>query len=182
MATEWKIAGTPGQTVERKQYLVYGNSGTYESPKWNVMGKRVEESTAEEDWSEDSTTDVVGDTYPSMKAPITSQSFDPCPIDPGDDYQSKLVQLYVVERNAQALVSQDLLRIHAYLTDGAGHAFAERYPSCMVKPTGLGGEGGGDLTMPVDITFGGTREVGYVDIPESPHDAPNFEKGVPEDY
>lgn len=181
MANTFKLAGTPGQTLERRLYLVYGNSGTYADPKWNVIGKRVEESTAEEDWSEESITDVLGDTYPSMKAPITTQSFDPCPIDPGDEYQAKLVQLYVVERNAQALVSQDLLRVHAYLTDSTGaYAFAERFPSSMVKPTGLGGEGGGDLTMPVDITFGGTRERGYVPVPASPHEEPTFTKGEPE--
>lgn len=180
MASKWKIAGTPGQPVERRQYLVYGNAGTYESPKWNVMGKRVESSSAEEDWSEESITDILGDTYPSMKAPITTQSFDSCPIDPGDEYQAKLVQLYVVERNAPALVSQDLLRVHAYLTtDGNEYAFAERFPSSMVKPTGLGGDGGGDLTMPVDVTFGGTREIGYVPVPTSPHEEPTFTKGEP---
>lgn len=181
MATKWKINGTAGQPVERKQYLVYGNSNEYASPKWNVMGKRVEDSSAEEDWSEESITDILGDTYPNMKSPITSQSFDSCPVDPGDEYQAKLLQLYVIERNAQSLVSQDLLRVHLYLTDDNGHAFAERFPSSMVKPTGLGGEGGGNLTMPVDVTFGGTREVGYVDIPTSPHDDIEFNKGEPEE-
>lgn len=182
MATKWKIAGTPGQTVDRKQYLVYGNSATYDSPKWNVMGKRVEDSSAEEDWNEESITDVLGDTYTNMKTPITSQSFDPCPVDPGDEYQAKLAELYVIERNAQALVSQDLLRVHAYLTDETGrYAFAERFPSSMVKPTGLGGEGGGPLTMPVDVTFGGTRVKGYVPVPENPHDPPTFTEGEPEE-
>lgn len=180
MASIFKIAGTSGQPVERKQYLVYGNSDTYESPKWNVIGKRVEESTAEEDWSEESITDILGDTYTSMKSPITSQSFDPCPVDPGDKYQEKLVQNYVVDRNAQALVSQDLLRVHAYLTDETNtYAFAERFPASMVKPTGLGGEGGGNLTMPVDVTFGGTREKGYVIIPTSPHAEITFNAGEP---
>ena len=56
--------------------------------------------------------------------------------------------------------SQDLLRIHLYAVDESGAAFAERYPSSMVKPSGLGGEGGGTLTMPIDVTFGGAREVG----------------------
>ena len=34
----------------------------------------------------------------------------------------------------------------------------------MVKPTGLGGAGGGTLTMPIDVTFGGTREVGTASV------------------
>lgn len=181
MASVFKLSGTPGQTVDRKLYLVYGNAGTYESPEWSVMGKRVEDSSAEEDWSEESSTDILGDTYADMKSPITTQSFDPCPIDPGDKYQAKLAELYIIERNAQALVSQDLLRVHLYLTDGNGNAFAERFPSSMVKPTGLGGEGGGNLTMPVDVTFGGAREKGYVRIPTSPHDEITFNEGGPED-
>lgn len=181
MASKFKLAGTPGHTLNRKLYLVYGNAGTYSSPSWHVIGKRVEQSTAEEDWSEESITDVIGDTYTNMKAPITSQSFDPCPIDPGDEYQAKLVELYVIDRDAQSLVSQDLLRVHLYLTDDGGtNAFAERFPSSMVKPTGLGGEGGGNLTMPVDITFGGTREKGYVPVPDSPHDDITFTAGEPD--
>lgn len=180
MASKFKLAGTPGQTADRKQYLVYGNAGTYESPKWNVMGTRVEDSSAEDDWSEESITDILGDTYTTMKTPITSQSFDACPIDPGDEYQAKLIQHYVIDRNAQELVSQDLLRVHAYLTDDTNtYAFAERFTSSMVKPTGLGGEGGGPLTMPVDVTFGGTRVKGYVPIPVNPHDEPKFTEGEP---
>ena len=149
-----------GQTVDRKLYLVYGNTGTYADPKWHVIGKRVEDSSAENDWSDESKTDILGDTYNTMKAPITTQSFDPCEIDSGDEYQAKLIQLAVIDRDAHALANQDLLRVHLYLTDEQGNAFAERYPSSMVKPTSLGGEGGGSLTMPVDVTFGGRREVG----------------------
>ena len=59
---------------------------------------------------------------------------------------------------------QDLLRIHLYAEDENGNAFAERYHSCMVKPNGLGGAGGGTLTMPIDVTFGGTREVGTASV------------------
>lgn len=161
---KFKINTPAGQTVDRKLYLVYGNTGTYAEPKWHVMGKRVEDSSAENDWSDESKTDILGNTYGTMKAPITTQSFDPCEIDSGDEYQTKLVQLAVVERNAQALANQDLLRVHLYLTDDQGNAFAERFPSSMVKPTGLGGGGGGSLTQPVDVTFGGTREVGTAKV------------------
>lgn len=180
MESKFKLAGTPGQTIDRKLYLVYGNTCTYSAPDWHVIGKRVEDSSSEEDWSEESITDILGDTYTTMKTPITSQSFDPCPIDSSDEYQSKLVQLYVVDRDAQSLTNQDLLRVHLYLLDDSKtKAFAERFPSCMVKPTGLGGEGGGNLTMPIDVTFGGTREKGYVSVPASPHDEITFTAGEP---
>ena len=99
-----------------------------------------------------------------MKTPVISQTFDPCELDPGDEYQQHVWQLAVVEQNASALCSQDLLRIHLYAVDEQGRAFAERFPSSMVKPSGLGGEGGGSLTMPIDVTFGGVREVGTASV------------------
>ena len=155
---------TPGQTAERKLYLCCGNSGTYDAPKWGKLGKRVEDSSAEMDWSEETKQDVLGDTYTTMKKPIITQTFEPCELDSGDEYQQHVVDLAVVKQDAAALCAQDLLRIHLYLTDEKGSAFAERYPSSMVKPSGLGGEGGGPLTMPVDVTFGGTREVGTASV------------------
>ena len=153
-----------GQTVERKLYLCCGNSGTAEAPKWGKLGKRVEDSSAEMDWSEESKQDILGGTYTTMKTPVISQTFDPCELDPGDEYQQHVWQLAVVEQNASALCSQDLLRIHLYAVDEQGRAFAERFPSSMVKPSGLGGEGGGSLTMPIDVTFGGVREVGTASV------------------
>ena len=153
-----------GQTVERKLYLCCGNSGTAEAPKWGKLGKRVEDSSAEMDWSEESKQDILGGTYTTMKTPVISQTFDPCELDPGDEYQQHVWQLAVVEQNASALCSQALLRIHLYAVDEQGRAFAERFPSSMVKPSGLGGEGGGSLTMPIDVTFGGVREVGTASV------------------
>lgn len=161
---EFTINSPAGQTVQRKLFAAYGNTGTYESPKWHIVGKRVEDSSTEMDWSEESKQDILGNTWATMKNPIVSQSFDPCEIDSGDEYQAKLIQLAVIEQDAQALSNQDLLLVHLYLQNEAGKAFAERYPSSMVKPTGLGGEGGGSLTMPIDVTFGGEREKGTATV------------------
>lgn len=153
-----------GQTAERKLYLCCGNYGTHDMPKWGRLGKRVEDSSAEMDWSEETKTDILGDTYSTMKTPVISQTFDPCEVDSGDKYQQYVIDLAIVQQDAAALCNQDLLRIHLYLTDNEGKAFAERYPSSMVKPSSLGGAGGGSLTMPIDVTFGGTREVGTVSV------------------
>lgn len=153
-----------GQTVDRKLYLCCGNSGTYAAPVWGRVGKRVEDSSAEMDWGEETKTDIFGDTYSTMKAPVITQTFDPSEVDSGDTYQQHILNLAVVEQNAAALCNQDLLLVHLYLTDETGKVFAERYPSSMVKPSSLGGEGGGALTMPIDVTFGGTREVGTASV------------------
>lgn len=153
-----------GQTVDRKLYLCCGNSGTYAAPKWGRLGKRVEDSSAEADWGKETKQDILGDVYTTMKTPVITQTFDPCEVDAGDEYQQHILNLNVVEQNAAALCNQDLLRIHLYLQDESGNAFAERYPSSAVEPTGLGGEGGGALTQPIDVTFGGTREVGTASV------------------
>ena len=160
----YKFKTPAGQTIDRKLYRVCGNYGTSAAPEWGKLGKRVEDSSAEMDWGEETKKDILGDTYTTMKTPTISQPFDPCELDSGDEYQQKVWQLAVVDQDAPALCNQDLLRIHLYAQDEQGRAFAERYPSSMVKPTGLGGEGGGTLTMPIDVTFGGIREVGTASV------------------
>ncbi len=160
----FKFKTPPGQTIDRKLYLCCGNYGTPEAPQWGKLGKRVEDSSAEMDWSEETKQDVLGDTYTTMKKPVISQTFDPCELDSGDEYQQKVWKLAVVDQDAPALCSQDLLRIHLYAVDEEGRPFAERFHSSMVKPSGLGGEGGGSLTMPIDITFGGVRETGTASV------------------
>ena len=73
----------------------------------------------------------------------------------------------MVDQDAPALCSQDLLRIHLYAVDESGACFAERFHSSMVKPTGLGGPGGGSLRMPIDVTFGGKREKGTATVDDN---------------
>lgn len=162
MAYKFKVPA--GQTVDRKLYLCCGNYGTAAAPQWGRLGKRVEDSSAEMDWGEESKQDILGDTYTTMKTPVITQQFDPCELDGGDEYQQHIWNLAVVDQDAPALCNQDLLRIHRYAVDEDGNCFAERFPSSMVKPSGLGGEGGGSLTMPIDITFGGTREIGTASV------------------
>lgn len=142
----FKFKTPAGQTVERKLYLCCGNYGTAEAPQWGKLGKRVEESAAEMDWGEESKQDILGDTHSTMKKPVISQTFDPCELDAGDQYQQRVWELAAV--------------------DEKGNAFAERYPSSMVKPASLGGAGGGALTMPINVTFGGTRETGTASVAE----------------
>ena len=65
-----------GATVERKLLILYLNTGSGETPAWSAVGKRVEDSSMEYDWGEESKTDIFGNTYTTMKAPVISQTFD----------------------------------------------------------------------------------------------------------
>lgn len=157
------INTTAGQTVARELMVLFLNTGTSSAPVWSAIGKRVTDSSVEQDWSTNSEQDILGNTYASAKKPILTQNFDPYKIDAGDKALEKLIQLAVVEQNAQALCNQDCLIVHKYL-GSATAPFAERYPSSMVIITSIGGEGGGDIEVAVEATFGGERATGTYNV------------------
>lgn len=153
----------PGETIARERLIAYLNTGTDTAPVWSPLGKRTTDSSEEFEWGEETNQDILGNTFTTMKKPTITQSFDPWDLDGGDAAQQKIHQLAIIDQNAQALTNMDLMIAHFYTTDnGSKGSFAERYASCMVKPSGLGGEGGGNIGMPVDVTYGGTRTVGTV--------------------
>lgn len=149
-----------GQTVDRELLIAYLNTGTTSAPVWSPLGSRVTDSSMEYDWQEESNKDILGTTRSTMKKPIITQTFDPCDLDAGDAAVLKIWNLAVKEQNVAALTNQDMLIVHLYAGTKDTAAFAERYSACMVKPSGLGGEGGGFVGMPMDITYGGARTVG----------------------
>lgn len=153
----------PGQTIAREQLITYINTGEYSNPKWAPLGRRVENSAIELDWDKNTIKDIMGKTYTTGKTPTMTQSFDEMPLDAGDDAAVHIWTLAVYEQNAQALMSQDMLLVHAYTDAKTGEplgSWAERYDSSAVTPSSIGGEGGGFIVMPVDVDFGGTRTRG----------------------
>ncbi len=149
---------TAGAVVERKLLLLYLNTGTSTEPVWSVIGKRVEDSSMEYDWGDESKTDILGDTYTTFKTPTITQTFDPCELDAGDAAQTKLWNQAIKDHDIAAMTNNDMLVVHAYAGEAATGVFAERYPASAVKPSGLGGSG--NVGMPIDVTFGGTRQTG----------------------
>lgn len=149
---------TAGAVVERKLLLLYLNTGSSDAPTWKVLGKRVEDSSMEYDWGDESKTDILGDTYSTMKTPVITQTFDPCELDSGDEAQLKIWKQSIQQQDIAAMCSNDLLVVHAYTGTPETGAFAERYPASMVKPSGLGGSS--NVGMPVDVTLGGKRSTG----------------------
>ena len=152
-----------GQTVDRGLLILYLNIGTAEAPDWAPVGKRVEDSSAEYDWGKESKTDIFGDTYTTLKKPTITQTFDPCELDSGDKAQMKIWNVAIKDQDAQALANLDMMMVHLYAVSG-DKSFAERYKSCCVTPTGLGGSGGGNIGMPIEVTFGGERTAGTASV------------------
>ena len=152
-----------GAVVERKLLILYLNTGTSEAPVWSAIGKRVEDSSAEYDWGEESKTDIFGNNYTTFKAPTITQTFDPCELDSGDAAQVKIWNQAIKEQDVAAMTNNDLLVVHAYAGED-GAVFAERYPASAVKPSGLGGSS--NVGMPIDVTFGGKRATGTAAVAE----------------
>ena len=150
---------TSGQTIAREQLICYLNTGTTQSPTWSAIGTRVEDSSMEYDWSEETSQDILGVTRSTMKKPTVTQSFDGVKLSEGDAAYEKIWVEGVKNQNPQALCALDLLVVHFY-AGSASTPFAERYPSSMVRPTSIGGEGGGAIEMPFEATYGGERETG----------------------
>ena len=85
-------------------------------------------------------------------------------LDAGDVAQLKLWNLAIKYQTYAALAAQDMLIVHLYAGTANTAVFAERYDACAVRPTGLGGEGGGVVGMPIDVTYGGKRTVGTASV------------------
>lgn len=150
-----------GQTVGRELLIAYLNTGTTSAPTWSAIGKRVEDSSEEMDWGQESKQDIMGNTFTVMKKPTITQTFDPIPLDAGDAAAVKMWNLAVKDHDAQALANQDMMIGHFYATSGEAK-FAERYDSCAIAVTSIGGDGGGTLNIASEITYGGARTLGTV--------------------
>lgn len=157
--SELSFNTTAGQTIKRELMIAYLNTGTGSSPVWSACGKRVEDSSMEMDWGEETKQDILGQSYTTMKKPVTTQSFDPCELDAGDAAIVKLWNTAIKDQDYNALCAMDMLIVHFYAGTAAA-PFAERYESCSVRPSSLGGAGGGTMGMPFEVTYGGKRSVG----------------------
>lgn len=161
---EMNFNTTADQTIARELLMLFLNTGTAAEPTWAPIGKRVEDSSMELDWQRESKNDIMGNTFTTMKKPIITQSFDPWELTNGDVAQSKIWKAAFVDQDPQVLCSMDLLLVHGYAGTAKSAMFAERNPASSIEPTGLGGAGGGNIGMPITVTFGGERVTGTAAI------------------
>lgn len=157
---------TEGHEIDRDLLILCLNVGTKLVPEWAPIGCGVEDSSAEYDWQRESKKDIIGHTHNSMKKPIITQTFDPWPLRNGDKAQKWVWDKAVHDQDAHALSNADCLLIHKYAGTKNTAMFAERYEGTAIEMTGLGGEGGGSLGMPITATYGGERTVGTASITE----------------
>lgn len=150
---------TAGVTVPRELLIAYLNTGTASTPVWSPIGKHVEDSSEGVDWGEETKNNILGNVYTTHKKPTITQSFEPNELDSGDAAIVAIWNKAVKDQDYSALAAMDLLIVHFY-AGTASAPFAERYPESSVRPTELGGAGGGSVGMPFDVTYGGARVTG----------------------
>ena len=155
---------TSGQTIKRELLVAYLNTSTTSTAVWSPLGKRVTDSEQSYDWSEDSSQDILGNTWSTMKKPVVSQDFDPYDLDGGDVAALKIWNMAIKDQNYTALSAQDMLIVHLYAGTADTAMFAERYEACSIRPSSLGGEGGGNLGMPISVNYGGKRTTGTASV------------------
>lgn len=153
-----------GRTIEREMLALYLNTGTASTPVWSPIGKRVTDSSIEFDWNAETSTDIFGDSYTSVRKPQATQTFDPWELDAGEAAQLRIWNDAIKDKDITKMSNYDVLLVHLYAGTANTAMFAERYTSSTIVPTGLGGEGGGTLGMPIDVSFGGTRATGTAAI------------------
>ncbi len=152
-----------GVTIARKDLISCLNTGESTEPTWSIVGIRVYDSQEEFDWQEETNTDICGNVYSNLSEPIITQNFDGWEMSGGDVAAVKIWNQAIKDHDVQAMANNDMLIVHRYVySDGTSKFWAERYKSCKVAPSSLGGSGGGNLTMPTTVTYGGERSVGSV--------------------
>lgn len=158
---------TSGETVARELLVACLNTGTSSTPVWSPLGKRVEDSSASYDWSQETIKDIRGATYGTLKKPTVSQNFEPYPLDSGDSALAKLHEMAVINNDYTGLCNLDMIMVHQYYGEvqtQVNHYFFERYDSCMAVISSVGGEGGGNIEDAIEITYGGNRTTGTCTI------------------
>ena len=74
MADALTLTRPPAPRVARKMLIAFLNvAATPDTPEWAPIGKRVEDSSQEYDWGEETKTDILGETSPPRTKPLLSR-------------------------------------------------------------------------------------------------------------
>lgn len=162
MAEKYTIKGEAGEAAARDLMVTYISTGTSSAPVWHAMGRTVEDSSIEYDYSQETKIDILGETHVTAKTPTLTQTFSGNNILAGDDVLNHILDMTIVRRSISEALNQDVLIAHLYLTDSNGKPFAERWKASSVLLTTSGGAGGDRLASDIEVTYGGERETGTI--------------------
>ena len=177
MESKFEFTVADGMEMDRDGLICCLNVGAEDTPDWAPLGCGTEESSTEYDWQMETKRDILGHTHISAKKPIKTQTFDPLPLTKGERATMFLWEKAVIEENPQILTNLDLLEVHKYVIwKGTEKMLGIRHKRSSAFNTAFGGAGGASLDMPVEVTYGGERELGQVTIENGVF---KYESGAP---
>ena len=164
MADATKFNLKDGQKAERKLLVTAINvgdsitSGTG-TPKWEIVGVGVEDSSIEYNPDTETITDILGITETTVNKLETAQSLDPMTVRGGSELAIKLHNIVKYQRLSE-LSMFEVMQIHAYVGED-GEYEAEVHKNCTITPQSVGGDSYVD--MPIDINYSNDKIHGTVD-------------------
>ena len=163
MADATKFNLQDGQKAERKLLVTAVNVGdsiteTSGSPKWQIVGVGVEDSSIEFNPDTETVTDILGITETTVNKLETSQTLDPMTVRGGSDLAIKLYNQIKYQRLSE-LSMYEVMQIHAYVGT-EGNYEAEVHKNCTLTPQSIGGSS--YIDMPIDINYSNDKVHGTV--------------------
>lgn len=164
MADATKFLLKDNEKAQRKLLVTAVNVGdsitsSTGTPKWQIIGVGVEDSSVEYNPDTETVTDILGITETTVNKFETSQSLDPMTVRGGSELAIKLYNQVKYQRLSEFSM-YDVMIIHAYV--GAEGAYeAEVHKNCTLTPQSVGGDSYVD--MPIDINYSNDKIHGTVD-------------------
>lgn len=163
MADATKFNLKDNQKAERKLLVTAVNVGDSiaegsGTPKWQIVGVGVEDSTIDYNPDTETVTDILGITETTVNKLETSQTLDPMTIRGGSDLAIKLYNQVKYNRLSE-LSMYEVMQIHAYVGE-TGAYDAEVHKNCTLTPQSIGGSAYVD--MPIDINYSNDKVHGTV--------------------
>ena len=150
-----------GQRAERKLLITVAEWGTAGSPKREILGARVEDSSIDLNADIEKVTDILGITYSDVNKTEPQQTLDPSYVLGGSQISEYLYNA-AMENNIQAYNGAfNVYIIAAFIGDSVEGYKTVKHSGCSIIPTSIGGSN--YVAMPIEIHFSNNITKGTVD-------------------
>lgn len=142
-------------------------AGTIAAPVWELVGYKLTAGDVGIDYTTDETQkDILGNTFATLAGANRSIDLSDWDVIKGSHLQVDIMNALRYEKTGMAYLESggDFCIVHHYAGTADTAMLAERWTGCSIKPSRLGGDGGGNLTQDATITFAGDKMIGTAAI------------------
>ncbi len=149
MASDFNVGA--GVKAARKLLMTFVNVGDGSTPKWELVGRGVEDSSIELNPETESVKDITGVNETSVNGWAPTQSFEPFTVRGGSELAYKLHEIWL-NKKPELLSQFEVMIVYAYIDADTSKAFeAEVQKNCTINVTSIGGSAYVD--MPIEISY-----------------------------